>query len=200
MAKGISGGGGMGLVARIAVDADLNPFQQQVDEAVRNALVKFGLLKEDVNEKFRTVVNKAVSSSDVKKEAVKKEWKDLSDTVEGKFEHAINKAKLSKATAIRMMTSDIMQLVSTMSNITGLSKNQTYRMMMMTVQVVTSLISAAMAAATTYMTFPQPWGSILAGLSLATIGANTAIMVSETSKANGVLQVEDTIGDMLPFG
>ena len=156
MGKGISGGGGMGLVARIAVDADLNPFQQQVDEAVQNALVKFGILRGQENGKFE----KAVGDF---KQTVKKEVDHADEVITNwvmDTEQKVTKVTRTMTTlgkmALRSLISETMQTFNLISQVTGWGKNQTYQMISGMIQGVISLASAMSLAGSSAMALYGP--------------------------------------------
>ena len=193
------GSGGMNLVARFQVEAYLSPFQAQINEAVKNALVRFGVLRETENGNFESTMKKHVAKGEKTRSLEEKRWQTMTEDMESKHQHALHKMNLSKSMALRMAYSDIMNLMSTIGQATGMGKNQIYQMFTMTISAITGLIMAAQAAITVYATFPQPWGAILAGLtataSASAVATNVLIGISQAQVANWVPETMGNIGE-----
>ena len=191
------GTGGMAKSARFKVDADLSPFQAQINEAVQNALVRFGVLKEKVNGNFESTMTGFTArgettrvKEDTKNEAVLAGFGAKSDLLRTSV-HASGKMML------RRLMSEAMQTFNIINQVTGWSKNQTYQLVSGIIQGVIGMIStialsSSMAASGSYgaaSPFILAWN---AGNAITAFTLQTMLLVTQSQIQNQ----NDMIGDI----
>ena len=191
------GTGGMAKSARFKVDADLSPFQAQINEAVQNALVRFGVLKEKVNGNFESTMTGFTArgeatrvKEDSKNEAVLAGFGAKSDLLRTSV-HASGKMML------RRLMSEAMQTFNIINQVTGWSKNQTYQLVSGIIQGVIGMIStialsSSMAASGSYgaaSPFILAWN---AGNAITAFTLQTMLLVTQSQIQNQ----NDMIGDI----
>ena len=194
------GTGGMAKSARFKVDADLSPFQAQINEAVQNALVRFGVLKEKVNGNFESAVSGFTArgeatrvKEDSKNEALLAGFGAKSDLLRTSV-HASGKMML------RRLMGEAMQTFNIINQVTGWSKNQTYQLVSGLIQGVIGMIStialsSSMAASGSYgaaSPFILAWN---AGNAITAFTLQTMLLVTQSQIQNQ----NDMIGD-ISFG
>lgn len=191
------GTGGMAKSARFKVDADLSPFQAQINEAVQNALVRFGVLKEKVNGNFESTMTGFTArgeatrvKEDSKNEALLAGFGAKSDLLRTSV-HASGKMML------RRLMSEAMQTFNIINQVTGWSKNQTYQLVSGIIQGVIGMIStialsSSMAASGSYgaaSPFILAWN---AGNAITAFTLQTMLLVTQSQIQNQ----NDMIGDI----
>ena len=191
------GTGGMAMSARFKVDADLSPFQAQINEAVQNALVRFGVLKEKVNGNFESTMTGFTArgeatrvKEDSKNDALLAGFGAKSDLLRTSV-HASGKMML------RRLMSEAMQTFNIINQVTGWSKNQTYQLVSGIIQGVIGMIStialsSSMAASGSYgaaSPFILAWN---AGNAITAFTLQTMLLVTQSQIQNQ----NDMIGDI----
>lgn len=195
MAK-IGGGGGMALSARFPVEADLSPFQRQVEEAVQVALVKFGVVTAKVNSDHETAVKKAEAMSDASLAKKSKEWVWTTKTLEEKMETAKTRATVSFKMVMRSLVSEINQTWGMISQMFGLGKNIIFQTIATTITVVSSLISTASLAATTWAGVPVI-GPAIAALMVGNAVFAAGFQIQQLGIQASIGNSLDQVGNMI---
>lgn len=195
MGKTITGGGGSGLTARFPVDADLSPFQAQVDEAVKNALIKFGILREQENGKFEVLINEKESKSSKKREEHKVKWEGLIEEFDKKTETAMNRTRFKASMVLRVLYSQVMQTWDMIAKTTGLAKNQTYQMISNLISGVVGLISTAQLAASTLAAIPVV-GPMLALASMMNATYGMQLNIQLQAQQSAIQNFNDYMGNV----
>ena len=183
------GTGGMAKSARFKVDADLSPFQAQINEAVQNALVRFGVLKEKVNGNFESAVSGFTArgeatrvKEDTKNEAVLAGFGAKSDLLRTSV-HASGKMML------RRLMGETMQSFNMINQVTGWSKNQTYQLVSGLISGVVGMISSiSLSMSMAIPTYGPVLGPVLmawnAGNAITAFTLQTMLQITQAQIAN----------------
>jgi len=183
------GTGGMNLTARFPVEADLSQFQAQVNEAVQNALVRFGVLKAKTNGDFEVAFNGVV----VKGEKVRETEKLKNDAVLEGFQTRSGllqaQVKDTGKMMLRRLMSESMQSFNIIGQITGWSKNQTYQLVSGLIQGVVGMISSiSLSMSMAIPTYGPVLGPVLmawnAGNAITAFTLQTMLQVTQAQIAN----------------
>ena len=183
------GTGGMAMSARFKVDADLSPFQAQINEAVQNSLVRFGVLRAKVNGDFEASFNGVVIKSEKvrdtensKNEALLAGFAQKSDLLRTQV-HASGKMML------RRLMSESMQTFNIINQVTGWSKNQTYQLVSGLISGVVGLISSiGLSMSMAIPTYGPIIGQMLiawnAGNAITAFSLQTMLQITQAQIAN----------------
>lgn len=168
----ISGSGKMDLSASFPVHANLSPFQAEIDEAIRNALVKFGIVKDEGDKIVTEFTNKS------------KRARDDADAV-GKM-------------VLRKVMSETMQTIRIVANAAGWSKNQTYQMYSQMITGIISMISTmALAASSAVATYGPIVGPIIAGWNITNAAVAFGLQTTMQGQQSAMSMETDSISAIM---
>lgn len=188
----------MQLVARFPVEADISPFQAQVDEAVQNALVKLGILRETENGKFEvTIGNFKQDSKQAREQEKAKNDAQITD-FEEKSSAAAGKAKLAGKLVTRMIISESMQTFNMIAQAAGWTKNAQFQLMSGMIQGVIGMIQTmTLSASSAIATYGPVAGAIIAGVNITQAGVAFGLQTSLQAQQAAMQANNDYIGNIM---
>ena len=183
------GTGGMAMSARFKVDADLSPFQAQINEAVQNALVRFGVLKEKVNGNFESTMTGFTARGEKKRDTENNKNEALLAGFEQKSDLLRTQVHASGKMMLRRLMSESMQSFNIINQVTGWSKNQTYQLVSGLISGVVGLISSiGLSMSMAIPTYGPILGPILiawnAGNAITAFSLQTMLQITQAQIAN----------------
>jgi hypothetical protein len=194
----ITGSAGGTFKASFKVEADLDPFERQVEEAVHKALVKFKIVGENLENAFdRKVSNKRAKSHTALKEEEKK-WVFSETSLRKTFERGRDRMKMSFRMTMTMMWSQVNQLWSVLDQMFGLGKNMVFQIISTAVSSITTLIATAYQAAAIYAAIPG--GQIIAGIMIFNAVSSSVLQANTIAQAAAVDKIPDTMGNIYNGG